>query len=168
MLTTTLSSSKMQVCFTFHNFLEEIYYNNKQKSLKIPLETQSEQSKMRGAIIVAPSRELLWQIYALIRRIDVHNKLKVNRVGSSVQLFSAIVEHMNKEGTYKTKREVETDQLDSVSVKNIVNNAKWELNDIMLVTPMILQFLIDDMKKYACLVTFNDFIDIPHTTLTHQ
>ena len=62
-------------------------------------------SKMRGAIIVAPSRELLWQIYSLIRRLDIYNKLKVNRVGASVQLFSPIVEHISQEGTYKNKRE---------------------------------------------------------------
>ena len=80
---------------------------------------------MRGAIIVAPSREILWQIYALIRRIDIYNKLRVNRVGASVQFFSPIVEHINQEGTYKNKREHMTDQLDSISVKNIVNNAQW-------------------------------------------
>ena len=59
------------------------------------------------------------------------------------------MEHLTQEGTYKNKREISTDEADAVSVKNIVNNAKWEMNDILLTTPMILKFLIDEFDSYA-------------------
>jgi len=127
---------------------EDLYYDRKYAAKKLSVQEKVAKSQMRGAIIVASSRELLSQIYSLIRRLDVHNSLNVNRVGSSVQLFSPIAEHITKEGEFRNKRELMTEQVDQVSVKNIINNAKWELNDIMLTTPMLLKFLIDDVSKY--------------------
>ena len=39
---------------------------------------QINKTRMKGSIVIAPSRELLNQIYALIRRLDTDNVLNVN------------------------------------------------------------------------------------------
>jgi len=127
---------------------EDLYYDRKYASKRRNKMDLLNNSQMRGAFIVSSSRELLNQIYSLIRRLDVTNTLSVNRVGSSVQLFSPIVEHLTMGSDFRNKRELMTREIDTVSVKNLVNNANWNLNDIMLVTPMVLKFLLDDMRRY--------------------
>ncbi|CAI2367187.1 unnamed protein product [Moneuplotes crassus] len=127
---------------------EDLYYERKFTNKKLSKDNLIKKSEMKGALIIGPSRELLNQIYSLIRRLDVSNTLRVNRVGSSVQLFSPIVEHITAQSEYRNKREISSKDMDSVSVKNIVNNSNWKLNDIMLATPMVFKFLVDDTMKY--------------------
>lgn len=80
-----------------------------------------------------------------------------------MQLFAPIVEHLTQEGTYRNKRDISTTEADAVSVKNIINNARWDMNDILLTTPMILKFLIDEFDSYApydinpSIIAFDEF-----------
>lgn len=126
----------------------EIMYAKRKKRLSIPLNTGGPTKEQRGAIILASSRELLNQIYGLIRRLDTKNSLRINRIGSSVQLFSPIVEHLTPESAKKGKRELIAKDVDQVSVQNLVNNASWDLNDIVLTTPAVMKFIIDEQSKY--------------------
>ena len=57
---------------------EDVYYKRKQEYKEMSRDEQISKSVMKGSIVIAPSRELLSQIYALIRRIDTENILNVN------------------------------------------------------------------------------------------
>lgn len=60
---------------------EDLYYERKLECKNLTKEDLIERSQMRGAIIIAPSRELLNQVYRLIRCLDTTNTLRINRVG---------------------------------------------------------------------------------------
>lgn len=71
----------------------------------------------------------------------------MNRIGSSIQTTSPVVEHLTPESTKKDKWEYK-DNTDNVSLKNVINNAVWEMNDLVFTTPAIMKFLIEEIKKY--------------------
>ena len=108
---------------------------------KMSLSKQIKVKPPRGAIILGSSKELLNQIYSLARRLDIDSKIRMNRVGHSIQTYSPIVEHLTPESTKKDKRLYSTDN-DGVSVKNYLNAAQWDQNDIIFTTPVILDFLV--------------------------
>lgn len=62
-------------------------------------------------------------------------------------MTSPIVEHLSPESTKKDKWEYKGEE-DKVSLKNLINNAVWEMNDLVLTTPTVMKFLIDELGKY--------------------
>ena len=59
----------------------------------------SQLGKMKGAIVVSQSKELLNQIYTHARLLDSVDQIKINRLASSLQMNSAVVEFITPEKT---------------------------------------------------------------------
>ena len=47
---------------------------------------------MKGALIVSRSKELIYQIYKEARLLDSVNQVRINRLASSLQMNSPVVE----------------------------------------------------------------------------
>jgi len=62
-------------------------------------------------------------------------------------MTSPIVEHLSPESTKKDKWEYKGEH-EKVSLKNLINNAVWEMNDLVFTTPAVMSFLIDELNKY--------------------
>ena len=69
---------------------DQIYYRNKK--------VKNEQiSPMKGALIMSYSKELATQIYIQSRRLDLSQCIRFNRLTSSLQMKSPIVEFLTPE-----------------------------------------------------------------------
>ncbi len=78
---------------------DQIYYRNKK--------LKSEQiSPMKGALILTYSKELATQIYIQSRLLDQSEKVRINRLTSSLQMKTPIVEFLTPE---QKPGEVQTD-----------------------------------------------------------
>lgn len=102
---------------------------------------------MWGAVVLTNSKELSNQIYSLAWRLDIKQRLRMNRIGSSIQTTSPIVEHLTPESTKKDKREYKDDS-DTVSLKNMINNSVWEKNDLVFTTPAIMKFIVEQLSTF--------------------
>lgn len=78
---------------------DQIYYRTKK--------LKSEQiSPMKGALILTYSKELATQIYIQSRLLDLTEKVRINRLTSSLQMKTPIVEFLTPE---QKPGEVQTD-----------------------------------------------------------
>lgn len=102
---------------------------------------------MKGAIVLSYSKELLSQIYQQARKLDIHDRFLHNRATSALQMKSPIVEYLTPDA--KAENEMNEDEQFNISLANVINNASWELTDILLLTPVVLSHILDQKQKYA-------------------
>jgi superfamily II DNA/RNA helicase len=101
----------------------------------------------KGAIILSYSKELLNQVYAQARCLDLKERLLINRATSSLQMKTPIVEFITPDKAKGEKELSEEDQFD-ISLKNVINNASWKITDILLATPAVMSHILDHKDKY--------------------
>ena len=67
-------------------------------------------------------------------------------------MYSPVVEFLTPESSTrfrgKKKAEYPKEELDEISVKNLINGTDWASNDIMLLTPVLLSVILRDKDKY--------------------
>ena len=97
---------------------------------------------MKGAIILSSSKELINQIYTLARKLDIYNKIMLNRSTSSLQMKSPIVEFITPESKNGAKEYTE-DELFNISLSNVINNASWTISDAIFSTPVVMSHILE-------------------------
>lgn len=103
---------------------------------------------MKGAIIVTHSKELINQIYIQARKMDIKNRFLLNRATSSLQMKSPIVEFITPD-LKKGEREYSDDELFNISLTNVINNASWQLSDVLFSTPVVMSHILESKQKYS-------------------
>jgi hypothetical protein len=81
-----------------------------------------------------------------MRMLDSDCRLKINRLTSSLQMKSPIVEFItpeknDKAGKKKVSEYTDEDLFD-ISIANVINNASWKLSDVLLATPITLTHVL--------------------------
>lgn len=80
--------------------------------------------------------------------LDPLGLFAVNRMTSSLQMKTPIVEHLTPEDGKKQPEEKEAD-LFEISLTNVINNASWSLSDIIMATPVTLAHVLQRREKFA-------------------
>jgi len=88
--------------------------------------SSSASSKIKGALILAPTKELCTQIYAFFRALDPENKINITRLGSLTH-FAPVVPHLDQKNSEEFLRDI--------SFQNVVNTVSWGEIDILVTTP---------------------------------
>ena len=109
--------------------------------------SQQSPSEMKGAIVLSYSKELVNQIYIQARKLDPSNRLLLNRATSSLQMKSPIVEFITPDAR-KGEKEYSDDELFNISLANVINNASWNLSDIIFSTPVVMSHILESKAKY--------------------
>lgn len=93
---------------------------------------QEESKKVKGALILAPNKELCAQIYDFLKILDTQDTIKTVRLGS---LGSEEIEGVSKEKGNGTQSSLQT--------QNIVKNVNWDDIDVLISTPVQLANLLE-------------------------
>jgi len=93
---------------------------------------------MRGALILAPTKELCSQIYATFRKLDQEHIIRITRTGSIMHI--APVVHL-------LDQRIDPDQLREISQQNMVNALTWSEWDVVVSTPVKLDNLFSMKDK---------------------
>lgn len=92
------------------------------------------------------SKELTSQIYRQGRLLDTTDKIRFNRLTSSMQIKSPIVEFLTPDKNSDTKnvdnKEYTQEEIFDISMANVCNNASWALSDVLVATPMTLAHVL--------------------------
>jgi len=88
--------------------------------------SSSASSKIKGALILAPTKELCTQIYSFFRALDPENKVNITRLGSLTH-FAPVVPHLDQKNSEEFLRDI--------SFQNVVNTVSWGEVDILVTTP---------------------------------
>ncbi|KRW99455.1 P-loop containing nucleoside triphosphate hydrolase [Pseudocohnilembus persalinus] len=105
-------------------------YNQIKQDINIPIN-----NIQKGAIILAPTKELCAQIYAMIRALDKKNRIFIQRMGS-IQQIAPI-----------SSNEYSQEQLRQMSFQNVVNGVNWNNTDILVSTPSQLEQILQVKDK---------------------
>lgn len=79
--------------------------------------------------------------------MDPSNRILMNRATSSLQMKSPIVEFITPD-VKKGEREYSDDELFNISLANVINNASWNITDVLFSTPVVMSHIIDSKQKY--------------------
>jgi len=90
------------------------------------LSPSSSSSKIKGALVLAPTKELCTQIYSFFRALDPENKINITRLGSLTH-FAPVVPHLDQKNSEEFLRDI--------SFQNVVNTVSWQELDILVTTP---------------------------------
>jgi len=101
---------------------------------------------MKGAIILTSSKELTAQIYTQSRKLDTMQRFNQNRSTSSLQMKSPIVEFLSPDAK-KGEKEMSEYELCNIGLANAVNNASWNVTDILFSSPVVMSYIMDRKKK---------------------
>ena len=77
---------------------------------------------MKGAIVVSKSKELINQVYAQARLLDVVEQVRINRLASALQMNSPVVEFITPDKNSHDKQESErekSEKMFNISLMNI-------------------------------------------------
>ena len=128
----------------FQNAISILQANKKRKKI--------DQAPFRGAVIVSKSKELINQIYTNARLLDTVDQVRFNRMTSSLQMNSPIVEHITPDQSMKDEDEedkvAKQKKLFHISLSNVANNCTWEHCDVLLSMPITLSHILD--KREQC------------------
>ena len=94
--------------------------------------------EMKGAIIVAPTKEICIQIYSFFRILDPQNLAQITRAGS-LSHFVPIVPYLDQNSPENIVREV--------AFKSIVSTVEWKTLDILITTPSQLESILEAKDK---------------------
>ena len=110
---------------------EKIFEENK-KNL-----TKNKEKRLispRGVLVISPRFEFTTKLYSMFRKLDYSNKLRMTRLGSSLQSICPIVEHIEN-------NDFSDSDYDQISKMNLTNNTNWANTDILFSTPMMYDYI---------------------------
>ena len=96
----------------------------------------------KGALVISPKFEFASQIYKITRKIDYKGKLNISRIGTTLQNISPVIEHLDNE------TEANESELEEICKINLLLNTKWAQNDIMFISPVMLEFVMNNMDEF--------------------
>ena len=106
-------------------------------------------SPMKGALVMTFSKELVSQVYRETRSLDFTSKIRVNRLTSSLQMKSAIVEYLTPNKSEDSARELSPEEIFDMSMANVINNASWRLSDVIVANPITLGHILKSRQSSA-------------------
>ena len=94
--------------------------------------------------MISKTKELINQVYRTARLLDINDQFRFNRVTSSLQMNSPIVEYITPDKAAADKKEQEKadKKLFNISLANVANNASWDLSDVLMSTPVTLAHIL--------------------------
>ena len=98
--------------------------------------------KPHGALIISPKFEFSSQLYKIGRKIDFKNKLKMTRIGTTLQNISPVIEHLDNE------TEANESELEEICKINLLLNTIWDNNDIMFISPVMMEFVMNNLDEF--------------------
>ena len=129
----------------FQNANDLFYQEKRKKKLSgfiSSSQAAQQRSEMKGALVITHSKELINQIYIQARKLDTKNRFLLNRATSSLQMKSPIVEFITPD-LKKGDREYSDDELFNISLTNVINNASWQLSDVLFSTPVVMSHILE-------------------------
>jgi superfamily II DNA/RNA helicase len=138
--------------FKFNKDTEELMFQNAnelqyQEKKNTKKNTSGKHDDPKGAIILSYSKEMANQIYVLLRKMDTKKRFSLNRATSSLQMKSPIVEFITPD-TKKGEKEYNEDELFSISLANVINNASWNISDVILCTPVVISHILETKSQF--------------------
>lgn len=98
--------------------------------------------KPRGCLVISPKFEFVTQLYKICRKIDSKGILRISRIGTTLQNVSPIVEHLEND------TEAHESELEEICKINLLLNTQWQLNDIMLISPVMMEFVMNNLEDF--------------------
>lgn len=111
----------------------------------------------QGVLVISPKFEFSTQLYRLARRIDYKNKLHISRIGTTLQNICPVIEHLDNE------TEANESELEEICKINLLLNTKWSNNDMMFISPIMMDFVMNNLEEYdkfdinPDIIVINDF-----------
>lgn len=111
----------------------------------------------QGVLVISPKFEFSTQLYRLARRIDYKNKLHISRIGTTLQNICPVIEHLDNE------TEANESELEEICKINLLLNTKWSNNDMMFISPIMMDFVMNNLEEYdkfdinPDIILINDF-----------
>lgn len=102
----------------------------------------------KGAVVLSFTKELINQAYVQARLLDPLGLMSINRMTSSLQMKTPIVEHITPEDDKQPSQEKEAD-LFEISLANVINNASWAMSDVIMATPVTLAHVMQRRDKFS-------------------
>jgi superfamily II DNA/RNA helicase len=127
------------------NNADDIYFQNKKNKT-------DEFAPIKGALIMTQSKEGANQIYAEGRVLDITNNVRFNRLYSSLQIKSPIVEHITPDKNPvdgKPPKEYDDKEMFEISMSNLTNNASWQHCDVIVSTPLVTATTLKRRNAFA-------------------
>lgn len=84
--------------------------------------------------------------------LDPLGLMAINRMTSSLQMKTPIVEHITPEDDKKTTEQQRQDKeadLFEISLTNVINNASWSMSDVIMATPVTLAHVLQRRDKFS-------------------
>jgi len=110
---------------------EKLFEDNKKNILK---NKDKRYSAPRGALVLSPRFEFTTKLYSIFRKLDSNNKIRMTRLGSSLQSICPMIEHIEN-------KDYSDSDYDQISKMNLVNNTKWTNTDILFSTPIMYEYI---------------------------
>jgi len=80
--------------------------------------------------------------------MDPFDRFLLNRATSSLQMKTPIVEFISPDPR-KNDKEYSDNELFNISLTNVINNASWDLTDVLFCTPVVLSHILETKQKYS-------------------
>jgi hypothetical protein len=96
----------------------------------------------RGALVITQRFEFASQLYKISRKLDYKGALKISRIGTTLQNISPVIEHLDDE------TEAQETEIEEICKINLLLNTQWALNDIMFISPVMMEFVLNNLD--AC------------------
>jgi hypothetical protein len=105
--------------------------------------------KPHGVIVLCHKFDFLTHYYKIFRKLDYMNKLKVIRLGNSLQSVAPSVENNDDTDSEESSKE---DMLDTIKL-NLINSTDWKKIDILFTSPNMMDLVLNNKDSY-------DYFDI--------
>jgi hypothetical protein len=127
---------------SFYKVPRDIYDTNLKNS---EFNLQKQFLKPHAVILLCHKFDFLSHYYKILRRLDYLNKLKVVRLGNSLQSVAPSVENDDISDT-------EDDMLDTIKL-NLINSTNWKNIDVLFTSPNMMDLVMSNKDSY-------DYFDI--------
>lgn len=96
----------------------------------------------RGALIITQKFEFASQLYKVSRKLDFKGALRIGRIGTTLQNISPIIEHLDDD------TEAQQSEIEEICKINLLLNTQWNLNDILFISPVMMEFVMNNLDIY--------------------
>ncbi len=131
---------------TLFQDVQVVYENDKRRGRL----GQSMHEIPSGALVISNSLDSGMQRYSLCRRLDVTGELSISRMGSSLQIYTPIIDEVfERADAGKSEDKGKRDSSGEDSFINMVLNADTRYSNIMFTTPALLSAILDEKLPHA-------------------
>jgi hypothetical protein len=102
--------------------------------------------KPHGVIVLCHKFDFLTHYYKILRKLDYMNRLRVVRLGNSLQSVTPSVENDNSESEEKDE------MMDTIKL-NLINSTEWKKIDFLFTSPNMMELAMSNKDNY-------DYFDI--------